>query len=190
MKRMMISGATALFCASGGMANEFDASMRSYVKAEVLAWASDPVLVAAIRAQNTRHATLGPAEIAQLDDQWQAAGAAPDHPLVARVLENPAADFLRQRQVASAGVISELFVMDRLGLNVAASAATSDYWQGDEAKFTETFGSPPGTMHVGEVEFDESTEGYLGQVSLPVHDPDSGRPIGAITIGLNAETLF
>lgn len=190
MKQMMMFGAAMALCASAVGANEFEPTMRSYVEAEVMAWASDPILVEAIRAQNARHATLGPAEISQLDSQWQASGGAPSHPLVARVLGSPAADFLRQRQVASAGVISEVFVMDSHGLNVAASEATSDYWQGDEAKFTETFGQSPGTMHVGEVEFDESIQGYLGQVSLPIHDPDNGRPIGAITIGLNAETLF
>jgi hypothetical protein len=80
--------------------------------------------------------------------------------------------------------------MDARGLNVAASTPTSDYWQGDEAKFTDTYSQGPGAIHVGDVEFDESTQSYQGQVSIVVVDPDTGNPIGAITVGLNAEALM
>lgn len=80
--------------------------------------------------------------------------------------------------------------MDAHGLNVAASGTTSDYWQGDEAKFTETYSRGAGAIHVGDVEFDESASGYLGQVSAPIVDPATNTVIGAITVGLNAEMLF
>ena len=41
-----------------------------------------------------------------------------------------------------------------------------------------------------EIEFDESTQSYLAQVSVTLSDPSSGAPIGAMTIGLDAESLF
>ena len=80
--------------------------------------------------------------------------------------------------------------MDGRGLNVAASDATSDYWQGDEEKFTETYGKGAGGILVGDIEYDESTQTYQGQVSLAIADPETGAVIGAVTVGLNAEKLF
>ena len=80
--------------------------------------------------------------------------------------------------------------MDALGLNVAASAATSDYWQGDEAKWQETFGNGSGEIHISEVEFDDSTGSYQSQVSLPIRDPDTNELIGAITFGVNVQSLL
>ena len=189
MKSLLLATALGLV-AGAASANDFEPSMRYYTENEVLVWTSDPVLIDAIRKQNRRHAELSDADITALDRRWQAEVNAESRPTIDGVLSNPASDFLRDRQAASAGVISEVFVMDNRGLNVAASAATSDYWQGDEAKFTETFGRPAGTMHVSDVEFDASTQSYLGQVSLPIIDPDTGQSIGAITVGLNAEMLF
>ena len=80
--------------------------------------------------------------------------------------------------------------MDARGLNVAASGVTSDYWQGDEAKFRETFGKGPRAMHISEVEFDESSQTFQSQLSVPIVDPVTQEPLGAITVGLNAEQLF
>ena len=41
-----------------------------------------------------------------------------------------------------------------------------------------------------EVEFDESTQTFQGQVSVTIVDPASGEAIGAMTLGLNAEALM
>jgi hypothetical protein len=80
--------------------------------------------------------------------------------------------------------------MDRHGLNVAASAITSDMWQGDEAKFTETYSIGAGAVHFSEVELDESTQRYQAQISVTIVDPSSGEPIGAMTVGVDAEALL
>ena len=80
--------------------------------------------------------------------------------------------------------------MDALGLNVAASDTTSDYWQGDEAKFTETYGVGPDATHLGDIELDESSQSYQGQISMTIVDPATGSAIGAITVGVNADALL
>lgn len=49
--------------------------------------------------------------------------------------------FLKNIIVQQADVYSEAFVTDAKGANVAAYPATSDYWQGDEDKFTKAFAS-------------------------------------------------
>lgn len=79
--------------------------------------------------------------------------------------------------------------MDARGLNVAASVATSDMWQGDEAKFQETFPFGPDAVHFSEIEYDESTQVYQGQISLSLKDPETGDVIGAITVGVDAKEL-
>lgn len=98
--------------------------------------------------------------------------------------------FLSDQVAASGGRINEIFVMDALGLNVAASDVTSDYWQGDEDKYTKTFGVGSGAMFVDAIEFDESAQSYQGQISISLTDPASGQVVGAMTIGLNAEAFF
>ncbi len=80
--------------------------------------------------------------------------------------------------------------MDALGLNVAASGVTSDYWQGDEDKYSKSYGAGPGAVFVDAIEFDESSQSYQGQVSFSLTDPVTGQMIGAVTVGLNAEAFF
>jgi hypothetical protein len=75
--------------------------------------------------------------------------------------------------------------MDNQGANVAMSDKTSDYWQGDEAKFTKSYNGGKGNIFVDEVKFDNSTQAYLVQVSVPVKDGD--KVIGAITLGINVD---
>lgn len=176
--------------ATPALANPYEASMRDYLESEVLLWVFDDMVVNAIRAQNDRLGMLPQSELDSLDQDWRAQVGTGDQPLVDTVLQHPTSEFLRERAHDSAGAISEIFLMDANGLNVAATGATSDYWQGDEAKFQETFAVGAGAVHVGDVEFDESTQAYLGQVSLSVMDPDTREVIGAVTVGLNADMLY
>ena len=189
MKQVFAAALVAL-SAGPALAQDFDVAMRAYLEAHVAAWANDPVLVEAIRAQNARHAGLGAAEIEAMDQTWRSEVDDPASETIRQVLDNPAADFLRARVAESGGAITEVFVMDALGLNVAASAATSDYWQGDEEKFTETYPLGKGAVHTSDVEFDESSQSFQGQISVPVVDMASGEVVGAMTVGVDAEALF
>ncbi|MEI8633307.1 PDC sensor domain-containing protein [Vibrio sp. PP-XX7] len=85
----------------------------------------------------------------------------------------------------SEGYLVELFLMDNQGANVAMTNKTSDYWQGDEAKFIQCFNGGNGQPYIGEVEYDDSTAAYLVQVSVPI--VDQGKTIGAMTIGINLD---
>lgn len=81
--------------------------------------------------------------------------------------------------------IVETFVMDNQGANVGQTGKTSDYWQGDEAKFIESFNYARGAIHYGDVEYDESVNEIITQISVPVMDGD--RAIGAITFGVSLD---
>lgn len=180
--------ATALL-AGAAQANDFAPALQSYLDAEIVSWVNDPILIDAVRAQNAKTARLSQADIDALDATWRAEVGLADSATLRAVLDNPAAEFLRQRVAAASGVITEIFVMDARGLNVAASAATSDYWQGDEEKFTQSFGRGPGAVHFGEVEFDESSQLFQSQISLSIVDPATREIVGAVTVGVNAEAL-
>lgn len=102
------------------------------------------------------------------------------------LMDNECGKYLRKIQ-ASAPYYAEIFVMDNLGANVAMSDKTSDYWQGDEAKFIKSYNDGKGAVFVDDVKFDDSTQDYLVQVSVPVKDGD--KVIGAITFGISVDKI-
>jgi hypothetical protein len=147
------------------------------------------LVVNAIRSQNKANSGLAQSEIDALDKKWRAETGAGARPMINEVLGRPASKKLLGFKNEGEGLFTEIFVMDNLGLNVAQSDATSDYWQGDEAKWKKTFLAGPTAVFVDDVEFDDSTQTYQAQVSLAIADPDNGAVIGAITIGVNVELL-
>ena len=189
MKHIYLAGLSVVL-ASAVSAAEPTEAMASYADVQVNDWLTNPVVIDAIRAQNAAHANLTQADIDAMDQQWRAQIGEGDQPLIDSVRNTAASAFLRDNAAATEGVVTEVFVMDMHGLNVAMSAVTSDYWQGDEAKFTQTYAVGPGAVHISPVELDESTQTYQAQVSVSIADPDSGEVIGAVTFGINAQSFF
>jgi len=150
---------------------------------------SMPAVLAATQAQNARHASLTQADIDRLDKQWRAEVSATTRPLIDPVLAHPVSVALKALQTDSKGLITEIFVMDNKGLNVGQSEVTSDYWQGDEAKFQKTFGKGPSAIFVDKVELDESTQEFQAQFSFTLVDPATQASIGAVTVGISIERL-
>ena len=190
MTRLVLSGALLALTAMPALANDFEPAMRGFLETGIKAWASDQILIDAIRSQNADTGGYDRARVESLDQTWRAEVGTSATPTIDPVLENSASDFLREQVAKSNGRITEVFVMDAQGLNVATSAVTSDYWQGDEDKFQKTHGAGPGAVHFGDVEFDESSQTYQGQISITIVDPDTGAPIGAMTVGVDAESLL
>lgn len=191
MKRLAFATlASSLVIGTGlpALSNEFEEPLRELANSQILQLLADPAIVAAIQEQNTRNAGLTEAEIVEQDNKWRAEVGAASQPTITPVMENDVANMLRRIRDDSAGLFTEIFVMDQVGLNVAASDTTSDYWQGDEAKWQQTFGSGSGAMHISEVELDDSTQSYQSQVSVAISDA-AGQVIGAATFGVNIEFL-
>ncbi len=159
------------------------------VAGEFRGWAEAPAVIEAVKAQNAANAAIDQAKIDALDAAWRAEIDHDARPTIEPVLSNAAADYLRGIEEQTPGRIMEAFVMDEHGLNVAVAQPTSDYWQGDEDKFTKTYLLGADAIHIGEVEFDDSSQTYQVQISFTITDPANGLPIGAITLGLNAEEL-
>ena len=169
-------------------AGAIEDGMKTYVETEIRAKMADPMVIAAVTGANAGNASLSPNDILTLDGQWRAE-VGKDSTLIKGVAENPTSAMLRDLVSASGGKVTEVIVMDAQGLNVAVSDITSDYWQGDEDKHSQTFAVGPTAVHVSEIEFDESSQTYQAQVSFTITDPATGLAIGAATIGLNAEAF-
>lgn len=169
------------------MAADYQDGMQKYVAEHVTDWLQSPVIIQAVQARNAVTSGLTEEQIIAMDGSWRAEVGQTASPTIDPVLKSAASDFLREQAAASDGRIAEIFVMDAKGLNVAASTITSDYWQGDEDKYQQTFLKGPDAVHISEVELDESTQTYQAQLSLVLRDPATLTPIGAITLGLNAD---
>lgn len=169
--------------------DDYVAAARAYVEQHVVPILSDAVVVDAINAQNAKFAGLKQADVDALDQKWRAEVEAADKPMIDAALASPLSKFLIEQREKSEGVITELFVTDDKGLNVGQSDPTSDYWQGDEAKWQKSFQVGPGTIFVDDVEKDESTQQMQTQVSATIVDPKTGAAIGAITVGINVDGL-
>lgn len=189
LAKSAVAIAVTILMIGSASANEFEGPLKEVAAGTIKSWLKDPAIVGAIKEQNQKHAGLSQADIDKMDKQWRAQAGASDQPLIKSVLANSLSNLLKSKKEGGQGLFSEIFVMDAKGLNVGQSDVTSDYWQGDEAKWKKTFLAGPQSVHISEVEKDESTQTFQSQVSLPVVDPANNQVIGAITVGVNVEQL-
>ena len=193
VKKTILAAVAAVAFVGGSVtaasANEFEAQILEILNGQVKAWLSDPAVVEAIKTQNQAHAGLSDGDIDALDKQWRTEAKAGGGDLMTSILSKDLSKFLAAKKSESNGVFSEIFVMDNKGLNVGQSDPTSDYMQGDEAKWQKTYSAGPDAVFVDEVEFDDSSQSFQSQVSTTIVDPASGSAIGAITLGINVENL-
>ena len=181
--------ALAVLAASPTCAQDHVAPVTEYVNASVAPWATDAAIVDALKAANAEHANLTQADIDALDAQWRAEVDASSKPLIDKVVGGDLSKFLSAKQQEAGGMLTEVFIMDNKGLNVAQSDVTSDYWQGDEDKWQKSYGAGAGAIFVDEVEKDESTQALQTQASIAISDPATNEVIGAITVGIDVSGL-
>ncbi len=148
-----------------------------------------PVTILSVHASNARHQGVQQAEIDTLDNTWKAEAKSDDQPLIAEILSSPLSSYLLYVQAKSAGLFTEIFVMDKFGLNVGQSSVTSDYWQGDEDKFQKTYAIGPDAVFIDEPEFNDETKTWRTQVNFTIVDPESKTAIGAATAEINLTEL-
>jgi hypothetical protein len=158
------------------------AQMVAFAESKLAPLGSDPIIVKAVKQENAKGKTL--AQIQEMDTKWKATPGIADY--MQAMMDSVCGRHIRELQ-KSQSYYSEIFVMDNQGANVAMTDKTSDYWQGDEAKFQKSFNGGKGAVFVDDVEFDDSSQEYLVQVSVPVLD--NGNVIGAITFGIDIDKI-
>lgn len=164
---------------------------REKVKALVMPlmqeWVAMPEVITAVMAQNEHKQAVTQQEILKKDVQWQSEFKAGNFSLSASLMGIPLSQHLRQLKTRSQGLITEIILMDARGTNVAISDITSDYWQGDEAKYLLSFNKSPEMLFFEPVGYDESTRRFQVHVSLPIYAPDIETSIGVLTVGVDIE---
>lgn len=155
-------------------------SVIDYANASLTSLGTDKTIVDAVKAENAKGKSLD--QIKAADAVWiEASGVTGDmRKLIDSDCGKRLISFRDEHEF-----ITEVFVMDNQGANVAMSEKTSDYWQGDEDKFIKCFNAGNGTVFVSDVNFDENTQVYQVQVSVPV--TDGSATIGAICIGIDLD---
>ena len=136
------------------------------------------LIVKAVMEQNAKSLSLD--TIKKTDDEWKATKDLT--PFKISLQKTPVGNFLKRKMELNKSIYSEAFLTDNQGANVTAFPATSDYWQGDESKWTESFNNGDGKVYIGDVELDESSGSYATQVSVPVNK--NGKTIGVLVIGI------
>jgi len=152
------------------------------------AWLGEPIVGFSVKAQNLRRGALEQSDILALDEEWRAERESGSKPLIAATLTSPLSIYLIRKQAEARGLFTEIFVMDKNGLNVGQSAITSDYWQGDEAKFQKTFDVGPDAVFIDEPEWDDDSRIWRAQLNLTLTNDDK-EPIGAATVEVNLTEL-
>lgn len=168
--------------------------VNTYAQGELSEWAQHPFIIEAVRKQNEENASLSFEHIISLDNAWRASKTPGSNEALTLRLNNKTAAFLLGLQTASHFAITEVFVVDNRGLNVAQSAPTSDFWQGDENKWLYPFYHDPevdtGPVYdISDIDYDASTGTVQVQASLPIKDPETGDTIGTITFGFDLGKL-
>jgi hypothetical protein len=186
----MNNAITLYLISTPGRQGVYRVPVEAYARSELKNWLSNPELIDAIKAQNDRHATLTTEVIAGLEDTWRAEFNGGDGSTITSTLTHPVSAWLKEQQAATAGFVTEVFIMDNQGLNVAQTNLTPNYWHGDDEIWRDTYQTGPDALHIGDVEFNEGTGFFQTQVSLAVTDPETGAAIGAVAFGINVQYLM
>lgn len=149
---------------------------------KLVPYGSDTVIVKAVKDENAKGKTL--AQIKELDARWLVTPGIADY--MKALMDSECGKHIKTVQ-KSAPYFAEIFVTDNQGANVAMTDKTSDYWQGDEPKFIQCYKEGQGTLYISDVSFDDSSQAYVVQVSVPVKDGD--KTIGMIMFGINPDNV-
>ncbi len=136
-----------------------------------------PIIINAVKERNSKNVLLS--EIKVVDRKWISGGM---QEFVNNLLNNPVSTFLRDEFLLKDDLYTEVFLCDKRGAVVGESPKTSDYWQGDEDKFVKCYNRGDGNVFIGDLEFDDSTQSYTVQISVPVKD--NGKTIGVLVAGI------
>ena len=186
MKKLMavltVAGLTLVLSSTAVMAEKPPKEVYDLANARLADLGKSMLIVQAVKSQNDKGMSLE--SIKEMDEKWKNTPGIAD--FMKELMDSGCGPNLRRIQKENP-YFAEIFVMDNQGANVCMTDKTSDYWQGDEAKFERSFNNGQGAVFVDEVEFDESTQAYISQVSVPVMD--GGKAIGAITFGIDIDQL-
>jgi hypothetical protein len=187
-------------------------AVEAYARAFLAKWGSDPKLIAAIKASTAKSKKYSYDDVQIIDNQWRVAKSGLEkekkaatalgelttdkiednvkkgEALIKEVRGSETSKFLEAQleKAEPKGAVTEIFVMDGWGWNVGQTGGTSDFYQGDEGKWQQTFASgDPKEVEVLPIVEEDGIK--YSQISLPIKD--GGKNIGAVTIGIDVSKV-
>ncbi len=181
-----------IFCASPSKAQQNfpkQELVNSAVISAIRDFTDTEIVRLSIEDQNKKYGNMSEEEILKLDNIWREETKSDEQPLISATLSNPLSSYLTRVQARAAGLYTEMFAMDSNGLNVGQSNISSDYWQGDEAKFQKTYPKAINAVFVDDPEYDSKLNIWRVQVNLAIANENNSKNIGAITVEINLSEL-
>ncbi|MFX3675456.1 MAG: hypothetical protein ACN6I6_00310 [bacterium] len=181
MKFLMI----LLFVFNGALAETEEATpaqLKKMAEKELMPLLQNKPIIDSVRAQNAKAMSLK--EIKAIDTKWVRTAGYDD--FMRKLMANDCTAVLK-KAMKRYNYILEAFIVDSQGAVVCMLDKTTDYWQGDEAKFTKAFNNGKGETFIDKVRFDESAQAYTSQISLPIMNDK--KVIGVGTFGVNVNLV-
>lgn len=144
--------------------------------------ARDKVIISAVVRHNDKLLTFD--EIMRRDRLWQDEDQLMD---LKSALNNSEIGQFVETFKNSKNYYSEVFLADDRGALVAAYPLTSDYWQGDEEKWT-TVVQKGWPSYISAMTFDESSQSNIVQISVPVMHETS--VVGVLVVGIRLSHIL
>src|ERR1035437_5306094 len=160
---------------SQSLSPEIKANVDNKIK-QLQGWASDPAVVAAVKAHNS---SMPAEDKAMTNEKWSKLTVL--DPYVRGFTRNPLGVYLKSKKDDQ---ISECFVSGADGTKVAFLGKTTSWSHADKDKHKVPMS---GKSYIGPISMDESSGVQEIQVGLPVLD--GGKPIGSVVVGLNVSKL-
>jgi hypothetical protein len=160
-------------------ADALDPALQAKVDAQVKviqAWAGDPIIVNAVKAQN---ASLPPELAAMTQDKWKDLSKMDS--FVRSFDKNAAGQFLKGKKTDA---VIRAFLSDAAGLKVAFTAKTLSWSHQGDPKHDQPM---TGKTWQGPLEQDKVSGLEQIQLAVPVLDGD--KPIGSLVVGLSVSKL-
>lgn len=151
-------------------------------------WITDPVVIYSIDEQNDLNSELNSAQIAKLQSRWQAEDGRGE--MTFDLLDRLISIIARDEKEKSGGMIDRIAIMDQHGITVGMTRAIDDYYQGDQAWFTESYGAGIEGQFISEPYSQTEGGDILVDITRSVVGEDGTSPIGAVTLTLNMAVLF
>ena len=165
-----------------GQARRAADTIDSYVVervADARIWASDPLVVQAVRAGAALHESHG---LVGLDPETVETRFPNEKSLHAF----PDTDERLRTLILASPHFAEVFVTDLHGLNVSTTNPTSDVFQSDEGWWQQAWDTG---IDIGDVEYDDSAGIWSIALSMRIADTSDGRPIGVLKAILSLDAV-
>ncbi|MED5422137.1 MAG: hypothetical protein VX740_01735, partial [Pseudomonadota bacterium] len=124
---------------------------------------NNPEIIALLNEENKRVKT--PQYINEMEEKWKDPSA--ENKVIADILNRETSVFLKE-YVEENPYYNEIYVIDFQGALTAASNATTDYFQGDEAPYLYIRQYGNAAFFVGNVEGDISSQSFGQKIALPI----------------------